>query len=69
MLLFEKVSLIFGKNKGNYINSLIINLSYLSFVLPALLFAKDPLVSRYWFFSLIIIYLLIYLRLYRLTKN
>ena len=69
MLLFEKVSLIFGKNKGNYINSLIINLSYLSFVLPALLFAKDPIVSRYWFFSLIIIYLLIYLRLYRLTKN
>ena len=69
MLIFEKVSFVFGKEKGNYINSLIINLGYLSFILPALVFAKDPLVSRYWFFSLIIIYLIIYLRLYRLTKN
>jgi hypothetical protein len=38
-------------------------------VSPALIFAKNPMISRYWFFSLIIIYLLIYLRLYRLTKN
>ena len=69
MLIFEKVSFIFGKNKGNYINSLIINLGYLSFVLPAFVFAKDPVISRYWFFSLMAIYLVIYLRLYRLTKN
>ena len=69
MLVFKKVSFIFGKDKGNYISSLVINLGYLSFVLPAFVFAKDPLVSRYWFFSLIVIYLFIYLRLYRLTKN
>ncbi len=69
MLVFKKVSFIFGKGKGNYISSLVINLGYLSFVLPAFVFAKDPLVSRYWFFSLIVIYLFIYLRLYRLTKN
>ena len=69
MLIYEKVSFIFGKDKGNYINSLIINLGYLSFVLPAFVFAKDPVISRYWFFSLIAIYLVIYLRLYRLTKN
>ena len=69
MLIFKNVSSIFGKEKGNYINSLIINLGYLSFVLPAFIFAKDPMISRYWFFSLIIIYLAIYLRLYRLTKN
>ena len=69
MLVFKKVSIIFGKDKGNYINSLIINLGYLSFVLPAFVFAKDPVISRYWFFSLIVIYLVIYLRLYRLTKN
>ena len=69
MLVFKKVSLIFGKDKGNYMNSLIINLGYLSFVLPAFVFAKDPVISRYWFFSLIAIYLVIYLRLYRLTKN
>ena len=69
MLVFEKVSLVFGKDKGNYINSLIINLGYLSFVLPAFVFAKDPMISKYWFFSLIVIYLFIYFRLYRLTKN
>ena len=69
MLVFKKVSFIFGKDKGNYISSLVVNLGYLSFVLPAFVFAKDPLVSRYWFFTLVIIYLFIYLRLYRLTKN
>ena len=69
MLTFEKISFVFGKDKGNYVNSLIINLAYLSFVLPAFVFAKDPVISRYWFFSLLIIYLIIYLRLYRLTKN
>ena len=69
MILYEKISLIVGKEKGNYINSLIINLGYLAFVLPAFVFAKDPVISRYWFFSLMVIYLFIYLRLYRLTKN
>jgi UDP-GlcNAc:undecaprenyl-phosphate/decaprenyl-phosphate GlcNAc-1-phosphate transferase len=69
MLTYNKISSIIGKNKGNYINSIIINFVYLSLVLPALVFAKNPVISRYWFFSLIIVYLLIYLRLYRLTKN
>ena len=69
MLTFKKISSTFGKDKGNYINSLVINLAYLLLVSPALIFAKNPMISRYWFFSLIIIYLLIYLRLYRLTKN
>lgn len=69
MLIYEKISLIFGKDKGNYINSLIINSVYLILVLPALAFAKDPVISRYWFFSLILIYLLVYSRVYRLTKN
>jgi UDP-GlcNAc:undecaprenyl-phosphate/decaprenyl-phosphate GlcNAc-1-phosphate transferase len=69
MLAFKKISLTFGKDKGNYINSIIINFIYLLLVLPAFLFAKDPMISRYWFFSSIIIYLVIYLRLYRLTKN
>jgi len=50
-------------------NSIIINFVYIILVLPALIFAKDPVISRYWFFSLILIYLFIYLRLYRLTKN
>ena len=69
MLTYKRVSLFFGKDKGNYMNSIIINAAYYALILPALIFAKDPLISRYWFFSLIAIYLLIYLRLYRLTKN
>ena len=69
MLVFIKVSSIFGKNKGNYLSSIVVNSVYCILVLPALIFIKDPLISRYWFFSLIAIYLFIYLRLYRLTKN
>ena len=69
MLIFKRVSLIYGKHDGNYLNSIIINLIYFICIFPALYFAKDPVVSRYWFFSLIIIYLVIYYRLYRLTKN
>ena len=69
MLIYKRISLVFGQDKGNYINSIIINLVCLLLVLPALIFAKDPVISRYWFFSLMAIYLLIYLRLYRLTKN
>ena len=69
MLIYEKISLIFGKNKSNYMNSIIVSFTYLILVFPALYFAKDTVVSRYWFFCLIVIYLLIYLRLYRLTKN
>ena len=69
MLIYEKVSLKFGKYKGNYLSSIIINFVYSLFILPALIFSKDPIICRYWFFSLIIIYLLIYFRLYRFTKN
>ncbi len=69
MLIYGKIALIYGKDKGNYVNSIVINFVYLILVLPAIYFAKDPVVSRYWFFSLMAIYLLIYLRLYRLTKN
>ena len=69
MLTFEKISNKIGRDKGNYINSILINTAYSVLVVPSLLFAKNPVISRYWFFFLIIIYLLIYLRLYRLTKN
>ena len=69
MLSFQIMFNKFGRDKGNFLNSMLINFIYLILVLPALFFAKDPLISRYWFFSLIVIYLLIYLRLYRLTKN
>ena len=69
MLSFYKISNIYGKNKGNYLNSIIINLFYLILIIPGLFLLNDPQLSRYWFFILLLIYLIIYLRLYRLTKN
>ena len=69
MLSFYKISRIFGKIKGNYLNSIIINFFYLIFIVPGLYLSDNPILSRYWFFTLLLIYILIYSRLYRLTKN
>ncbi len=69
MLSFLKVSKIFGVERGNYFNSIIINLVFLALVLPSTYFADNSLICKYWFFSLIVIYTTIYIRLYRLTKN
>ena len=69
MLSFYKISRVYGKDKGNYINSIIINLLYLVLIIPGLYFFNDPQLSRYWFFILLLIYLIIYSRLYHLTKN
>ena len=69
MLSFYKISNNYGKNKGNYLNSIIINLLYLILIIPGLYLSPDPQLSRYWFFILLLIYLIIYSRLYRFTKN
>ena len=69
MLSFYKISTIYGKNKANYVNSIIINFLYLILIIPGLFLLNDPKLSRYWFFVLLLIYLIIYSRLYRLTKN
>ena len=69
MLSYYKISRTYGKNKGNYLNSIIINLFYFILIIPGLYFLNDPQLSRYWFFILLLIYLIIYSRLYRFTKN
>ena len=69
MLSFYKISNIYGKKKGNYLNSIIINLFYLILIIPGLYFINDTQLSRYWFFILLLIYFIIYSRLYHLTKN
>ena len=69
MLSFYKISNFYGESRGNYLNSIIINFLYLILIVPGLYLMKDPQLSRYWFFILLLIYLLIYSRLYRLTKN
>ncbi len=69
MLSYYKISLLFGKERGNFLNSILINIVYLVLVIPGLYFIENPTLSRYWFFALLLIYLLIYSRLYHLTKN
>jgi len=69
MLSYIKVCRIFGEDKGNYINSIIINSVFSLLVLPSLYFADNSLICKYWFFILILIYTSFYIRLYHLTKN
>ena len=69
MLSFYKISNIYGKDRGNYLNSIIINFFYLILIIPGLYILDNPQLSRYWFFFLLFIYLITYSRLYRLTKN
>ena len=69
MLSYYKISSIYGKNKGNYLNSIFINLLYLVLIIPGLYLFNDPQLSRYWFFVLLLVYLIVYSRLYHLTKN
>ena len=69
MLSFYKITKVFGKEKSNFLNSIIINFSFLILILPGIYFSENPYLSRYWFFILLLIYMVIYFRLYRLTKN
>ena len=64
---FYKISSAYGKNKG------IFELNYHKFILlnidnTRVVSTNDPETSRYWFFIILLIYLVIYSRLYRLTK-
>lgn len=68
MLSFYKISQITGVAKGNYYNSIVINICYLILISPGLYFLNDPTISRNWFFALLAIYSIIYFRLYRLTR-
>ena len=69
MLTYKKLTPIFGTDRANFLNSLFINFFYLLIIAPGLYFQDDPTLSRYWFFSLMTLYVLIYFRLYYLTKN
>ncbi len=69
MLCYYKISSIYGKDRANFLNSLIINIFYFILVMPSIYFFENPSLSRYWFISLLLIYLAVYIRLYRLTKN
>ena len=57
------------KKNANYLTSILINSSYLFLQIPLFYFQNNALISRYWFFSLIILYTIIYLRLYSFSKK
>ena len=69
MLSFKIITKKTDQVKGNYLNSLIINLFFLIMVFPSIYFADNSLICKYWFISLVLIYLLVYKQLYQLTKN
>ena len=59
-----------GKFKNNnYLNSILINLIYIFLVLPSVYFKNNGTVCKYWFFSLLVIYLICYFKINKkLTK-
>ena len=69
MLSFYKIYSMIGKNKATYLNGVLINIIYLITIVPGLFLLENPLLSRIWFFVSLMIYIIIYLRLYHLTKN
>ena len=66
MLLYK---LLLKKNKtklnSNYTVSLYINLIYLLLIIPGIIFMNNGLFCRYYFFSLLIVYVLFYKMLYK----
>ena len=53
----------------NYLNTLYINFIYCLLVLPSILVRENGTMCKYWFFSLIIIYLLTYFKLNSFVKK
>ena len=53
----------------NALNGFLINLFYVFLIIPLLVFIDNPLFCRYWFFALLIIYTLSYVKLYKSKKN
>ncbi len=69
MLSYKLIS--FGKvdKNHNYLNALLINCIYCFLVLPSLLIKESGTLCKYWFFMLIIIYIMAYLRLNSFVKK
>ena len=53
----------------NYLNSVIINVVYIFAISPALYLRNNVYFCKFWFFLLIILYILFYIRLYSSTKK
>jgi len=64
--------LLFKKNKSKFISnysvSIYINLIYIALITPGVLFMKDGLFCRFYFFSLLILYIFFYRIIYKIVK-
>jgi len=69
MLLYNWLSNAKKIKDSNYLTSIIINFSYLFLQIPLFYFQNNALFSRYWFFSLIALYTIVYFRLYSFSKK
>ena len=69
MLLYGWLSNVKKIKNSNYLTSLLVNSCYLFSQIPLFYFQNNGLISRYWFFSLITFYTIIYFRLYSLSKK
>ncbi len=54
---------------SNYLSSLIINVIYISLVLPVIFLNNNALICKYWFFLLLVIYIVFYYLLYSFAKK
>jgi hypothetical protein len=71
MLIFDKLQSLNIKN-SNALTGLVINLVYLLLILPVCFnFSahENALFFRYWFFILLVIYTLVYAKLYKSKKK
>ena len=73
MLIYNYLSNIRKIKNSNYLTSILINIAFLILIIPLYYFKNTGyftgLFCRYWFFLLITLYTLIYLRLYSFSKK
>ncbi|MAV57084.1 MAG: hypothetical protein CBE07_001095 [Pelagibacteraceae bacterium TMED247] len=69
MLSFKFINRSNNLKNSNYLNSLIINLIYVCIILPTIFFNDNGLICRYWFFSILALYLVFYYLLYSFAKK
>ncbi len=69
-MLSYRALLALGKFKDcNYLNSILINLTYLFLIIPSIYFRESGLICKYWFFALLFMYVIFYLQLNKNFKN
>ncbi len=69
MLSYQAIKIKRGEKDCNYLNSIMVNFIYCLCVLPSILIKENGILCKYWFFALIVIYILTYLRLNSFLKK